>query len=226
MFEQLKNRILENKMFRQENYFSIEKKITNFDFFSHSIAAFFILPIFSFIIYNSELSIVYFFISISYTVLFPIYLFITYYIKRFNDGVTYFFPIYLFITTLVFFYQVLNVNFNLNELICFFGFYCLSIIVIQRWFALMLYNIFVYLLFLYGLLNSQDLDFSVYLIVILFVMLGLISSLTLHTIKKKKKLLSTYNEFLEETLKDIDVTSITFKLTPNFEVLSFKNLIL
>jgi len=221
MFEQLKNRILENKMFRQENYFSIEKKITNFDFFSHSIAAFFILPIFSFIIYNSELSIVYFFISISYTVLFPIYLFITYYIKRFNDGVTYFFPIYLFITTLVFFYQVLNVNFNLNELICFFGFYCLSIIVIQRWFALMLYNIFVYLLLLYGLLNSQDLDFSVYLIVILFVMLGLISSLTLHTIKKKKKLLSTYNEFLEETLKDIDVTSITFKLTPNFEVLSF-----
>ena len=111
-------------------------------------------------------------------------------------------------------------NFHINELFCFFGFYSICITVIQRWFALMLYNILVFLLLIYGLLKAQNLDFSVYLIVQLFVILGLVSSLTLHTIKKRNGILKKYNKLLEATLENQKSAFIVFELNPTCQVIA------
>lgn len=85
----------------------------------------------------------------------------------------------------------------------------------------MLYNIFVFLLLLYGLLYAENLEFSIYLVVQLFVILGLVSSLTLHTIKKRNTILKKYNGLLEETLENQNSSFVLFELNPIFSVIAY-----
>lgn len=220
MFEQLKNRILENKMFKQRKYFINDKNDLDFIFSSHAIAAFLILPIFSLLIYQTELPGFYFYIAISYSVCFPFYYLICKSIKSLSNSIIHLFSIHLFIVTLISYLQLINSNFQINEMFCFFGFFCISIIVIQRWFALMLYNIFVFLLLMYGLLNANNLDFSVYLIAQLFVIIGIVSSLTLHTIKKRNGILKQYNGLLEATIENQDNAFVVFEIKPRFYIIA------
>ena len=140
-----------------------------------------------------ELPVFYFYLAISYTVCFPLYYILCKTIKLLSKSIIHFFSFHLFLITFIAFLQLTKSNFQVNELLVFFGFFCISIIVIQRWFALMLYNIFVFLLLLYGLLYAENLEFSIYLVVQLFVILGLVSSLTLHTIKKRNTIFHEIN---------------------------------
>ena len=55
MFKQLKNRLLENRVFRQRKYYFDEKNDLSFIFSSHAIAAFFILPFFAIFLLQKEL---------------------------------------------------------------------------------------------------------------------------------------------------------------------------
>jgi PAS domain S-box-containing protein len=220
MYKLLKNRILEYFFLKRNEYFINDKNDLNFIFSSHAIAAFIISPIFALLIYQTELPVFYFYITISYTVFFPFYFLICKSIKRLNSSIIYFFSIHLFIITLISFIQLMKSNFHINELFCFFGFYCISIIVIQRWFALMMYNVLVFLLLIYGLLEVQNLDFSIYLIVQLFVILGLVSSLTMHTEKKRKDIILRYNRLLESTLENQKSAFVIFILKPNFQVIA------
>lgn len=220
MLKQVKKKILDFILFKRKDFFNNNTNELKFIFSSHAIGAFFILPIFSILIYQTELPIIYFYISISYTVFFPFYYLICYTVKKMNTRIIHFFTGHIFISTLIAFLQLIQSDFQINELFCFLGFFCISILVIQRWFALMLYNIFVFLLLLYGLLNANYLEFSVYLIVQLFVVLGLVASLTLHTAKKRSSILEQYNFLLEETLKNKTSAFVIFELGTPFKIIA------
>lgn len=220
MFKQLKNRLLENRVFRQRKYYFDEKNDLSFIFSSHAIAAFFILPFFAIFLLQTELPVFYFYLTISYSVCFPLYYLLCKTIKVLNQSIIHFFSFHLFIITLLGYLQLMKSNFQINELFVFFGFFCISIIVIQRWFVLMLYNIFVFLLLLYGLLFAENIEFSIFLVVQLFVILGLVSSLTLHTIKRRNSFLKQYNDLLEETIENKNSAFVLFELNPTFCIIS------
>ena len=220
MFEQLKKRILESSVFGQNNYYINDKNDLSFIFSAHAIAAFFILPFFSFLLYQTELPVFYFYLAISYSVCFPFYFILCNTVAVLRKSIIHFFSFHLFIITLIAYWQLMKSNFQINELLVFFGFFCISIIVIQRWFALMLYNIFVFLLLLYGLIYAENLEFSIYLVVQLFVIIGLVSSLTLHTIKKRNSILKQYNSLLEESLENQNSAFVLFEFNPDLNVVA------
>lgn len=219
MFKQLKNREFTKYLFNENTAVVTDENNLLFLATKHSIAAFLVLPLFAFLIYQTELPKVYFIISISYTALFPVYLILCYYIKSLNNRFIYFFTFHLFLITLITFLQLSNTKFPINELFCFFGFFCISIIVIQRWFALMLYNIFVFLLLLYGLINVEQLEISIYLVVLLFVVVGIIASLALHTKKKMFDVLENHNQFLNKIIGNENISYAVLKIEKEIDII-------
>jgi len=221
MLKQLKNRIITNSFFTQNATVITDNNNLMFLFKKHSVGAFLVLPLFALLIYQTELPKIYFYISISYSVLFPVYFILCYYIKSLNNRFIYFFTLHLFLVTLTVFLQLHKAKFPTNELFVFLGFFCLCLIVIQRWFALMLYNIFVFLLLLYGLINVNQLDISTNLIVLLFVVLGIIAALALHTNKNLYNFLYNHNEFLETIISDEKTSYAIVRIDEKIEVINY-----
>lgn len=108
MFKQLNNRILENKMFGQRKYYINDKNDLSFIFSSHAIAAFFILPFFAILLYQTELPVFYFYLAISYTVCFPLYYILCKTIKLLSKSIIHFFSFHLFLITFIAFLQLTN----------------------------------------------------------------------------------------------------------------------
>lgn len=221
MFKRIKNKYFNNYLVNKNNSIITDENNLLFLFTKHSLAAFFVLPLFAILIYHTELPKVYFTILISYTFLFPIYFFLCYFIKALSNRFIYFFTLHLFLSTLISFLQLSKAGFPIVELLCFFSIFCICLIVIQRWFALILYNIFVFLLLLYGLLNADQLDISKNLIVLLFVVVGIIASLSLNTKKTIYDFTLNYNLFLKQILKDENLSYAILKIEDNIEVINF-----
>src|SRR5690606_19793686 len=78
----------------------------------HTIAALVVAPLFCLIIYNSEISDVYFYIGIGYTVMFPIYIGICWFIPFFSDKLIHFFILHLFGITFFAFIDLIEGNFR------------------------------------------------------------------------------------------------------------------
>lgn len=220
MFKQFSNKILSKSLFTQNDFFISKKNKLLFTFTKHFVAAFFILPIFAFFVYQTDLPFVYFILSISYTILFPVYFSLCYFIEKLNNRFIYFFTGHLFLITLIAFLQLTNSNFPIEELISFLVFYSVCLMTIQKWFALMLYNIFVFLLLLYGLLNTDQIEISNNLIVLFFLILGIMSALALHTRKKVYGLSDQHNKFLQQIIEDENISYIVFNIDENIELIN------
>ena len=220
MFKQFKNKILSKSLFTQNDFFISRNNKLLFTFTKHFVAAILILPIFTFLVYQTDLPFIYFSLVISYSILFPVYFSLCYFIEKLNNSFIYFFTGHLFVATLIAFLQLTKSNFPIDELISFLVFYSVCLMTIQKWFALMLYNIFVFLLLLYGLLNTNQLEISNNLVVLFFLILGIMSVLALHTRKKVYGLSDQHNKFLQEIIEDENISYIVFKIDEKVEIIN------
>ena len=186
--------------------------------YNHLIGAFIIAPIYTLLVRQVDVNSTYFFIGISYTILLPIYTFLCSKSKFLKEKFAYFFSAYLFLTTAFAFLSLYRSEFSINEFISFLFIYTLSLLVIQQWIALMLYNIFVFLLVLYGLVYIENTEASSYLIVQSILSLGLVSTLLLHIkIKERKQILAHISNL--DNLFDLKETGYTvFELDEIFRV--------
>jgi len=179
----------------------------------HSIGAFIIAPIYTLLISFSNVPDVYFYIGLSYTVLFPIYVFLCWLIKYLNNKLMYFFIVHLFGMTLAAFRSTLISDFEISELFTFFGLFAVTVVIIQRWYALVLYNLFVFLLMLYGLQTIGSINFSYYLISLLFFVLGASSLVVQYSRKKMVNSLEDYTEYLRKLLNNRGAGYVLFDLS-------------
>ncbi len=191
--------------------------------YSHSIGAFVVAPIYTLLISQVPVSDTYFFIGISYTIWFTIYALICLKSGFLREKLGYFFSSYLFLITTAAFVSLFKQEFSLSEFVSFLFIYTLCLLVIQSWIALMLYNIYIFLLVLYGLIYADTLQISSYLIVQIFFSLGLVSSLLLHLKIKERKQIEDRSSNLDYLFRLKETGYVLFELDDTFRLLEYSN---
>ncbi|MEY3236082.1 MAG: hypothetical protein RI883_183 [Bacteroidota bacterium] len=177
----------------------------------HAIAALIVSPIFCLFVYNSEVPPVYIYISLSYTVMFPLYIIVCYLIKFLKDKLLYFFIIHLFIVTFLAFLDLVSSNFELFSLFCFYTLFSVVLYVIQRLYPAILYNIFVLFLLIYGLQSNDKAEISVLAIFGLFSIIACCSIIVLSSRQKMIHSVEDYSKYLKKIVNTPGVGFVLFK---------------
>lgn len=187
----------------------------------HFFAAVVISPIYTILIINFGAPEAYFYIGLSYTVLFPVYALICWNIKFFNDKLLNFFVIHLFAITLLGYESLIKNGFQINELFCFFGLYAICVIVINRWYPLVLYNLFVLLLILYGIQFLGDISTTFELVGIQFITVGISGSLILFTRMRMIMNMEDYSDYLKKIMNSSGSGYLLFDLSKENKIIDF-----
>ncbi|NVK66466.1 MAG: PAS domain S-box protein [Flavobacteriales bacterium] len=166
------------------------------------IAAIFIAPIYSFLIYTTDIPIIYFWLGVFYSIGVILYLIICALIPFFNDKFIYFFFGHLFGTTLVAFISLFQSGITQFDYLCFFGLYSLTVFVIQRWYPAVLYNIFVFVLLIYGFHHHPSAEMNNSLAFGLFATLGMSSTLVLYSRDKMINEIEDYSDYLKKIINN------------------------
>ncbi len=168
----------------------------------HSIAAFIIAPIYCFFIYQTQAPLIYIYLGISYTVFFPIYILICWLIEYFNDKLIYFFIGHLFGMTLFAYESLLSNQFDTQEFFCFYALYSVTIVVMQRWYPAVLYNVFVLVLMIYGFKEFNSESISIDMVFGLFLVLALSSTVVLYSRQRMINAVEDYSYYLKRIMNN------------------------
>ena len=201
-------------------YFKVENELIR-QTIIHSVAAFIIVPIYSIIVYLLEVPEVYFYIGISFTILFPVYIFISWNTSFFKDKMIYLFIGHLYVITAVAYFSLVNSNFETTETYLFFGLLVVSIFTIQRWYSLLIYVILVLFLLLYSFYYLEGNDS---LKAVLTIDLFIISACALIVLFAKLKLLSSvenYSNYLQNIIDSTNEGFILFDFTNDILIIDY-----
>jgi PAS domain S-box-containing protein len=168
----------------------------------HSIAAFIISPIFCYFVYNTDVAPVYFYIGLSYTFLFPLYILLCYLIKPLYDKLIYFFIAHLFVITAFAFTDLTDKQFALFDFFCFYALYAVILYVMQRLYPAILYNFFVLSLLIYGYQYVDNPEISKSASFGLFFVLALCSVLVLYSRQRMINSVEDYSNYLRKIVNN------------------------
>jgi len=202
--------------YQKENSF---KRIVLF----HSIAAFVIAPIFSLLTYYAAVSEIYFYIGISYALLFPIYALVCWKVPYLNDKLVYFFFFHYFGMTLFAFYSLHSSGFIMRELFCFLATYALGVVVIVRLYPAVLYSVLVFLLLTYSFLTNDVLPLPKLFIFGLFFALGGSSLTVLYARTKLMNDIEDYSGYLKKIMNNPGAGYVLINVQRGLEILDFNS---
>jgi PAS domain S-box-containing protein len=191
--------------------------------FLHAIAALVVSPIFCLLVYNSEVPRVYILISLSYTVMFPLYIVICYFIKKLTDKLLYFFISHLFFVTFLAFQDLISSNFELFSLFCFYTLYSVVLYVIQRLYPAILYNSFVLFLLIYGFQYNDKSEISKLAVFGLFSIIACCSIIVLSSRQKMINSVEDYSNYLKKIVNNPGVGFVLLKFETNIQKLIDQN---
>lgn len=185
----------------------------------HSVAAFVISPMFCYFVYNTDVSQVYFYIGLSYTFLFPIYMLVCYFVRFLNDKLIYFFIGHLFVVTYFAFLDLFAHRFALFDLYCFYALYAVVLYVIQRFYPAILYNFFVLSLLIYGYQFVDKPDVSKGATFGLFSVIALCSVLVLWSRQKMINSVEDFSNYLKKIVNNPGIGYVLFRFVDNEPVI-------
>lgn len=185
----------------------------------HSIAAFVISPILCYFVYNTDVSPVYFYIGLSYTFLFPVYMLICYFIPVMNDKLIYFFIGHLFVVTYIGFMDLMAHRFALFDLFCFYALYAVVLYVMQRLYPAILYNFFVLSLLIYGYQYVDEPDISKGATFGLFSVIAICSVLVLWSRQKMINSVEDFSNYLKKVVNNPGIGYVLFRFIDNEPVI-------
>ncbi len=216
-------------IFKFINNFFFKKSITEFrpyyerenDFnrqaFLHAVAALVVSPIFALLVYDSEVPQIYITISLSYTVMFPIYIVLCYFIKVLTNKLLYFFITHLFCVSFLAFLDLVSSNFELFSLFCFYTLFSVVLFVIQRLYPAILYISFVLFLLIYGFQYSDKIEISKWAIFGLFSIIACCSILVLSSRQKMINSVEDYSKYLKKIVNNPGIGFVLFKFNSTFQ---------
>lgn len=120
------------------------------------VVSLFVAPLFSFLIKDTEIPVIYYYLGLAYTLLFPLYISFCWYIPQFRDKLFYFFIFHIFGMTFFAFIDLVENNFQVIDLLSFFCLFGVSILVIQRFYFGMIYVVYVLISLIYGFQFVED----------------------------------------------------------------------
>lgn len=124
--------------------------------FINLVVCLIVAPLFCFIIRGTEISIMYFYLGLSYAFLFPLYMLFCWYVSYFRDKLFYFFIFHIFGMTFFAFVDLVESNFSIIDLFSFYCLFAISIFVIQRFYFGMIYVTYVFSMLLYAFRFVDD----------------------------------------------------------------------
>lgn len=181
----------------------------------YGIAGLVISPIFCFFIYQSTVPHIYFQIGISFTVLFPIYIGLCYFIKPLTSKLIYLFISHLFIVTYIAFLANLESNFELIHTFCFYALFTVVLFVSQRLYIAIIYNFFVLSLLIYAYYNVQRAEIPVMGTIGMFSVISLCSILVLFSRKRLITSVEDYSNYLSTIVNNPGIGYVLLKIASN-----------
>ncbi|MEN9440125.1 MAG: hypothetical protein RLZ33_201 [Bacteroidota bacterium] len=183
----------------------------------YGIAGLVISPIFCFFIYKSSIPYIYFQIGVSFTVLFPTYITLCYFVKPLYNKLIYFFVIHFFIVTFIAFQSNLQSNFELIHTFCFYALFTVILFVIQRLYPAILYNFFVLFLLIYAYNRVHNAEIPVIGTIGMFSVISLISILVLVSRKRLITSVEDYSDYLSTIVNNPGIGYVLLKFSSNKE---------
>lgn len=126
-----------------------------------------------------------------------------------------FFIVHLFGMTLVAFLSLYKSGITQVEFLCFLTIYSLSIIIMQRFYPAVLYNIFVLVLLIYAFEKIPDTEVSSNIAYGIFTLLSMSSVLVLHSREKMINGIESYSEYLKKIINNPGSGYILFDFENN-----------
>ena len=185
----------------------------------HSIAAFVISPIFCYFVYNTAVSEIYFYLGLSYTVLFPLYVLVCYLFKPLNNKLIYFFIGHLFVITGIAFVDLVYHQFELFHFFSFYALYAVVLYVMQRLYPAILYNFFVLSMLIYGYQFAENPEISKGASFGLFFILSLCSVLVLWSRQRMINNVEDYSIYLKKIVNTPGAGYVLFRFVNNTPVI-------
>lgn len=115
-----------------------------------------ISPFFCYLVKDTEISITYFYLGLSYTLIFPLYIAFCWYVPYFRNKLFFFFIFHVFGMTFFAFLDLVEHNFRIIDLYSFYCLFAISIFVIQRFYFGMVYIVFVLTMLVYSFQFVND----------------------------------------------------------------------
>ena len=187
----------------------------------HAIAAFLISPVFALIAYFSGISGIYYYLGISYTLLFPIYFFLCWKIAYLRDKLVYLFFLHYTGITLFAFYSLYTSRFEIDEFVYFVAVYALGVVVVVRLYPALLYNILVFLLIAYSFITLDNIPISLLFISGVFFTLGISSLMVLFARTRLMNNIEDYAEYQKKIMNNQGNGYILAVIDTEIHVLDF-----
>ncbi|MDX2359524.1 MAG: histidine kinase dimerization/phosphoacceptor domain -containing protein [Crocinitomicaceae bacterium] len=185
----------------------------------HCLGAFVISPLYTWLVYQyANVSDYYLYLGLSYTVFFPIYITICWFIKWMRNRLIYLIIFHYFIITYIAFVSLYYSDFAVNEIFCFLALFSIGVVVIQRLYPFLLYTIFVFLLLLYGFKNSSNIFISEIFILGLFVTISGSALLVLLARMKLMNAVEDYTDYLKKIMDNPGAGYILFELGKRIKI--------
>jgi PAS domain S-box-containing protein len=163
------------------------------------VVCLFIAPIFCFLVKDTEISIIYFYLGLSYTLIFPVYMALCWYVPVFKSKLFLFFIFHVYAMTFFAFIDLVNNNFQIIDLFSFYCLFAISIFVIQRFYFGMVYIIYVLSMILYSFrFVNDDQPVSKTLILGFFLALSLSAILSIYARNKMLSSIFDFNSYLKK----------------------------
>ena len=185
------------------------------------IAAFVIAPIFTLLTFHTAVPEAYFYMGISYTILFPIYAVLCWTIPYLKDKLVYFFFLHYFGMTLFAYYSLHVSGFEMRELICFLAIYALGTIVVVRLYPAVLYNVLVFLLLSYSFLTIEVIPLPKLLIIGLFFALSGSSLTVLFSRHRLMNSIENYADYLKKIMNNPGAGYVLMDIKNGLEIIDF-----
>lgn len=189
------------------------------------VFALIVAPIFSVLTYNTSVPVEYFYISISFSIGFVLYVGICWMIKALNDKLLFFFLAHIFGATVYAFLVLYRTNFDTLHLFSFLSVYALFSLAIQRLYPLFLYNILVLILTIYGLYTIPELSvpISKKVIAAFFILIGMSSTFMIYSRQVLVNSIEDYSNYLKDILDDPVMGYILLSLGKKVDLMDINN---
>lgn len=189
----------------------------------HSIVAFVISPTYTLIIKLVNAPDIYFYLGLSYTVLFPFYVLTCWKIKTLNNKLIYFFITHLFAVTIIAFYTLVVNHFDSIELFMFSGLFVVSVLVIQRSYPLLLYILMVLFLFIYAFTIVKEVNDFTFIISINLLIISISAFVILFVRIRMMNTMDNYSIYLQQIIDSSGTGYVLFNIKDEYEILDFNN---
>ena len=190
----------------------------------HSIAAFLFCPLFALFIHFTDVPSIYQYLSLSYTVLFPVYALICKLSPFFRQQLVYFFFVHLYVISIISFFTFYSLDYPREHLFYFSFIYALTLYVTQRMIPAVIYNLLIGGMMIIGFSLKIPQTFSILAVFSFFILFASVSILVLLSRERMIKSMEDYADYLKQILNNPGIGFILFNSNRNnHELIDFND---